>query len=301
MKRNIKHITTGVIAAIIAVIAIVAVRSGLQKKDEHIEPVPATVPTATLEHPGAKPTKTGEKNDCEGIIIDPIYRSSKMLTASGEVVPDIMCEDIVKSNFRTETIAKGGKNGKLYMSGPNITINGHTIPDDAFYAALDHSDSRVRYFICTECFCNAGMQWNSDTAVTAYDRCFFDREHVNFVSVDELEIHTTWILDSYDSCRNTYNFTVTQSGPFSGESDVFSVYKNGERFNTFAEKDSATGHVYIKYDPLNRYWEKTGLSRNNLRRYTNKYYGTVYDKLEYDGDTMCISLEDYAKIVSIMQ
>lgn len=274
-----------------------ALRLMSRKTDEHVEPIAAAVPTETLVHPGATPTGEDEENDCNGIIIDPIYRASKMLTASGEAVPGIMSGVIVKSNPRTETIVKSGKSGRLDMSGPNITINSHAIPDDAFYAAIDHSDSRVKYFICTECFCNAGMQPNPDNCVTIYDRCFFDRGHVNFVSVDELEIHTTWVLDSYDSGTNTYSFTVTQSGPFSGQSDVFSVYKNGERFNTFAGKDSATGCRYIKYDPLNRYWEKTGCSRNELRRYTNKYFETAYDKLEYDGDTMCVSLEEYAKTV----
>lgn len=297
MKKNIKNIIMCIIAVIIAVAA-VALRLMSRKTDEHVEPIATAVPSATLEHPGAKPTEENEENNCTRISIDPIYHASKMLTASGEAVPDIMSGDIIKSCLRTETIVRNGKSSKLDMSGPNIKINGHAIPDDAFYAAIDHSDTRVKYFICTECFCNAGMQPNSDVSVTVYDRCFYDREHVNYISVDELEIHTTWILDSYDSSTNTYNFTVTQSGPFSGESDVFSVYKNGERFNTFAEENSATGCSYIRYDPLNRYWEKTGLSRNNLRRYTNKYFGTAYDKLEYDGDTMCVSLEEYAKTVS---
>lgn len=212
------------------------------------------------------------------------YADSLMLTRDGISVPDIMSEQIMKSDPRRLTVTRNGEETVMYISGPKIVINGTPVPADSFYAEGDYWNDELYYVICPECFKNCGFEPNYGVVLTPYDEACLTGNHTYTLLCDELEIHTTWVLEQYDENSNTYCFTVDQKGPFSGTSDVFSVYVKGERKNTMPETGTIHGTVLTDYDSENRYWETLGYNRDSFRYLIDSKYNTKIGRLPYKQD-----------------
>lgn len=213
-----------------------------------------------------------------------VYKTSTMKTYFGDEVPDIMSEEIMKTNYRKVTTGEGENTQEIHMTGPKIVINNYELPESAFYVCFDYYMDEAEYYICPACFAQCGFEKNSDVALTCYDDAVLAADHLSAIPVDQLEIHTTWILNKYDSETNTYYFSVTQDGPFSGISDVFSTYTMTRRYNTMPKDDSVIGYQKVPYSILNDYWSKYDMSRNKLRVRMNRLYNTEYEQLSFDKD-----------------
>ena len=282
------------IGLVIVVAAIFILWHIANKPAEEQESVvePTAVPVSAV-NPNCTVTETTKaENLNRDISVNSLYKDSTMVTSSGVAVPDIMSENIMTLNFRKCTLETEKSTQVIHMSGPNICINGHMLPSEGFYASYDYNRNRVEYYICASCFREAGFLANSSGIVTCYDYAVRQTGHDIWIPADELEMHTTWVLEKYDSDTQTYYFNVEQDGPFSGKSDVFSVYIDGERCNTMPQTDSIAGTQTVEYSQFNDYWSTLEMSRNALRTRVNKKYHSEYSQLSYDGDTMLQQFSD---------
>lgn len=233
-----------------------------------------------------------DENTNSLIAVAPEYADSVVTAKNGVSVPDIMSERIMKSDYRKLEIQRGNERIVKYVSGPGIVINGVDVPRDSFYAEGNYLNNELYYVICPECFHNCGFEPNYSIVLTLYDEACLAGNHTYTILCDELEIHTTWEIDMYDESSNTYWCTVKQKGPFSGTSDIFSVYVKGERKNTMPAPGTIHGTVLVEYDPKNRYWTSLGYNRDDYRYLIDSGYGTGIGRLPYKQDILMRELEE---------
>lgn len=218
------------------------------------------------------------------VSIDPVYENLFVLSGVGDLVPDIMSKEIMQSDIRTVTEIIGGVETQKIVSGPQIVINDIPVPEHGFYLECDYYSDECYYVICPGCFKSCGFEYNRNLRLTPYDEATLSENHSYTIPVDELELHTTWKIEKYSRETNTYYFKITQNGPFSGTSDVFSTYLNGKRLNTMPKEGTIHGTQYVEYDAGNMYWTTLEYSRNDFRYLIDRKYGTDYGRLSYNGD-----------------
>lgn len=274
IRRKIRVIALLLLAAVLFAIPVLT----KEKMEEPAETELLSDYSVTMDT-----TEERENTNCL-VSVSPEYADSLMNTKDGQRIPDIMSERIMKSDYRKLTISRNGEETEKYISGPKIVINGTPVPADSFYAEGDYWNDEFYYVICPECFKNCGFEPNYGIVLTPYDEACLTGNHTYTVLCDELEIHTTWVPERYDESRNTYYFTVEQSGPFSGISDVFSVYAKGERMNTVPVEGTIHGTALANYDPENRYWETLDYNRDDFRYLIDSQYGTKIGRLPYKRD-----------------
>ncbi len=283
-KTEAKNLPVLALCAVAVIILLFQVLS-LRGKQNEILPEETVAPQGSelLFHPEIIRL---EEDECANRLIDipMVYKEGTMKTISGEEVPDIMSEKIMKSDYRKVVYGSEGSGEEVYMSGPRIVVNNYEIPEAGFYAYYDMYSQETEYFICPACFAKCGLPVNSAISLTCYDDALQQTDHSYAIPVDTLEIHTSWSLVSYNEETNTYYFTVTQNGPFSGLSDVFGSYMGARRYNTMPKDDSVFGYQKVPYSIQNDYWSKLGMSRNALRVRMNRRYETEYEQLSYDQD-----------------
>ena len=222
--------------------------------------------------------RTEEENNLNSLIdVEETFKNSGTTDAEGNAIPDIMSEAVIKSNYRKVVLNEGTPDEyTTYMTGPRIAINGHVLPDHAFFAQYDVLDDSCQYVLCSACFKNCGFEANSPEVLTEYDKAVDFASHTFMVNVDELELHSTWTIEKYDKETNTYYFKVEQNGPFSGTSDVFGVFVKGERMNTMPSKEDCLYTTYVDYKPNNSYWDAFPYQKNQLRVELNRLFGLHY-------------------------
>lgn len=274
MRTTLKYIVI-ILAAILFSVPIMV-------KNNKSNKIIAEQPAASIS---AKMIYTEEAENTNSLLpINTEYVSAELVLKDGTVIPDIMSEKIMKSDYREITVIQNGEETVRYASGPKIVINEKEIPADSFYAEGDYLNNEFYYVICPECFKDCGFEPNYDIVLTPYDEACLIGNHTYTILCDELEIHTTWEIEKYDAENNTYYFSVTQEGPFSGTSDIFSVYVNGERMNTMPAKGSIHGSVLTEYDKSDKYWHTLGYNRDDYRYMLDSKYGTKIGRLPYKQD-----------------
>ena len=270
--------------AVLSAAAILAVflAWNAKKAPQMTEPEPVATPEIIIADAERNSTTIPQQENPNCLFtVNPSLQERSMLTADGTSVPDIMSGSVMKSGSRSIPRRNYAYEEETFcVSGPHIVINGHEIPENSFYALTDLYCDTCEYMICAGCFRDCGFDPNTDLKLTLYDFVTNKPEHDYMVSVDELEMHTTWTLDKYDAESNTYHFTVSQDGPFSGTSDIFGVIKKGDRYNTMPIAESSSGTFLTPYREDNDYWNDLDYTANQLRVRINYRFGTQYKQIQ---------------------